>query len=115
MRTSRSEIGWALRFELEFTVGMVIGAPVGYPIEYSIIMLLELALGNYFGTWERSLVGVSLDTLTGLMIGTGEVSLVGLSLGLPLGSLLESPNNGAYMPGTLLGVPLGLWFGYVVV
>ena len=104
-----------MRFKFGLEVGMVLGEPVGSSLVYSVNMLIGLALGNYFGTWEGSLVEVSLATLTGLMIGTGEVSLVGLSLGLPLGSLIESPNNGAYMPGTLLGVPLGLWFGYVVV
>ena len=45
------------------------------------------------------------------MIGTREGYLVGLSLGISLVSSLESPNPGADLPGTLLGTPLGLWFG----
>ena len=73
--------------------------------------MIGLELDNSFGTWEVYLVGVSLVALTGMIIGTGEVSLVGLSLGIPLGCLLESPNPGSDMPDTLLGAPLGLWFG----
>ena len=90
---------------------MVLGSPVGYPFEDSISMLLGLALDNYSVTWEGYLVGVSLGTLDGLMIGTGKGYLVGLSLGLPLGYPLESLNLGAGLPGTLMGAPLGLWFG----
>ena len=41
-------------------------------------MLLGLELGNYFGTWEASLVGVSLGILYGLMIDNREGSMVGL-------------------------------------
>ena len=55
-------------------------------------MLLELALGNYFGTWEGYLVGFSLVTLSTLMIVTREGPYIGLSLGLILVSPLESPN-----------------------
>ena len=61
------------------------------------------------------MVRFSLVTLTVLMIGTGERSLVDLPLGLPLGSPLESPNTGYDLPDTLLGLPLGLWFGSDVV
>ena len=57
---------------------MVMGAHLGYPIGYSINMLLGLELGNYFGTWEASLVVVSLDIHYGLMIGNEEGSMVGL-------------------------------------
>ena len=48
--------------------------------------------------------------MRGLIIGTVEVYLVGLPLVLPLGYPLEYPNHVSMMPGTLLGVPLGLWF-----
>ena len=48
------------------------------------------------------MVGVSLGRLAGLIIGTGEGSLVWLSLGLTLGSTLESPNTGDYMPVMLM-------------
>ena len=78
-------------------------------------MLLGLAIGDYFGTWEVTLVGVSLGTMCGLMIGTVEESIFGLSLVLPLVSPLESPNPGADLPGTLLGAPHGLCFGFEVV
>ena len=110
LKTSGSEIGWALGFELGFLVDMVLGAPVGYPLGYSINMLLVLELENAFDTWEGSLVGVSLVVLYGLMIGTGEGYVVGLSLVIPLGYPLESPNTGAELSGTLLEAPLGLWF-----
>ena len=63
---------------------MVLVAPFGYLLEYSIKMLLGLALDNYFGTREGYLVGVSPDTMDGLMIGNVEVYSVGLSLVLPL-------------------------------
>ena len=45
------------------------------------------------------------------MIGNGEGYSVGLSLGLLIGLTLDSPNPGAELPVTLLGVPIGLWFG----
>ena len=73
-------------------------------------MFLGLALCNYFGTREGSLVGVSLGLLDGLMIGTGEVYLVGLSLELPLGFPFEYKNPGAELSGILMGVPIGFWF-----
>ena len=57
------------------------------------------------------MVGVLLCTMPGLMIGTGEVSLVDLSLGLPLGYPLDSTNPVDELHDTLLGAPLGLWFG----
>ena len=57
------------------------------------------------------MVGVSLGPLPALRTGTGEISMVDLSLGLPLGSQLEYPNTGADPPRTLMGAPLGLWFG----
>ena len=71
LRTSRSDIGWALGFDLGFTFGIFMGAPVGYLLKCSMIMLLVFTLGNYFGTWEGCLVGFSLVPLDGLMIGTG--------------------------------------------
>ena len=70
LRKSGCEIGWALVFEIRFSVDMVLVAPVGSPLGYSIIMLIVLALDNYFGTWEGYLFGVSLVTLADLMIGT---------------------------------------------
>ena len=69
--------------------------------------MIGLEIGNSFSTWEGSLVGA----LVGLMIGPGEGYLVGLSLGLPLGYPLEYPNPGSELPGTLLGAPIGFWFG----
>ena len=48
------ELGWDLVFELGLLVGMVLGTPVGSPLEDSIIMLIGLALVNFFGTWEGS-------------------------------------------------------------
>ena len=88
----------------------VFGNPLGYPLN----MWLGLALDKYFYTWEGCLVGVSLDTLDGLIIGTGGGSLVGLSLRLPLGPLLEPPNTGAEigslfesLTGVILGISLG--------
>ena len=63
---------------------MVMLAPIGYPLGYLINMLLGLALENYFGIREVYLVGVSLDTLYGLMIGTVEGPVVGLSLRLSI-------------------------------
>ena len=73
-------------------------------------MLLGLALGNYFGTREGSLVGISLVALCGLIIVTGEEYLVVLSLEITLGSPLEFTNPGAIMSATLLSAPLGRWF-----
>ena len=64
---------------------MVLVAPVGSTLEVCIGMFLDLALVDYFGTWEGSLVGVSLVSLGDFMIGIGEGYLVWLSLGLPLG------------------------------
>ena len=90
---------------------MVLGSPVVCTLLYYINIFLGLALCNSFGIREGYLVGISIGTLVGLMIGNGEVSLVGLSLGLTLGSPLDSPNPGAELPGTLMGVPLGFWFG----
>ena len=98
-------------FEPGLPVGMVLGSLVGFPLGYPINMLLGLSLFNSFGIWEGYLVEVSINTLVGLMIGTGERSLVVLSLELPRVSPLESPNPGADLSGTLLGSPLGLWFG----
>ena len=94
LRTSGSEIVWALGFELGSSVDMVLLAPVGSPLGYSINMLLGLALANYFVTWEVSLAGVSLGALDGLIIETGEGCLVVLSLGLSLGPTINSPNTG---------------------
>ena len=74
-------------------------------------MLLGLEIGTSFGSLVVSFVGVSIGTLIGFMIGSGGVSLVGLSPGIQIGSPLESPNPGAVLPGTMLGAPLGLWFG----
>ena len=68
MITSGSDLGWDLVFELGFSVDMMMVVPIGSPLGYSINMLLGLALVNYFGTWEVSLVGVSLGALDGLMI-----------------------------------------------
>ena len=111
MRTSGSGLGWDLVFELGLSVGMVLVEPVGSTHGYSINMFLGLELCNYFGRWGGSLFGVSFGTPAVLMIGTREGYLVGLSLGISLVSSLESPNPGADLPGTLLGTPLGLWFG----
>ena len=58
-------------FELGLSYGMVLVAPDESPLVYYINMLLGLALGNQFRTWEVSLVGVSLGTLVGLVIGIG--------------------------------------------
>ena len=58
------------------------------------------------------MAGVSIGTLDGLIIGTVELSFVGLSLELPLGYPLEYPNTGSVLPGTPMGTPIGLWFGY---
>ena len=90
---------------------MVMVAPVGYPLGYSINMLLGLVLFNSFDTWEGYLVRVSLGTLARLIIVTREGSLVVLSLLISIGFPLESPNPGDELPGTLLGAPIGLWFG----
>ena len=84
LRISGSELGWDMGFELGLSVGMVLGAPVGFPLVYQIKIFFGLEPGNFFGTWEVYLVGVSLGTLVVLIIGTGEGYLVGLSLGLPL-------------------------------
>ena len=45
------------------------------------------------------------------MVFTGGISLVGLSLGIPLVPPLEYPNPVVVMHGTLIGMPLGMWFG----
>ena len=110
LRISGSELGWTLVFDLGLSVGMVLVAPVGSLLEYPINKLLGLENFNSFGTWEVYLVGFSLLPLAILVIGTVGGYLVGLSLVLPLGSPLESPNPGTDLPGTLLGVPLGLRF-----
>ena len=78
-------------------------------------MLLGLDLGNYFGTRERYFFGFSLETLSGLKIGTGEGSLVGVLLRITLGTLLESTNTGADIPGMLMSAPIKLGFGYEAV
>ena len=70
-----------------------------------------LVLGNSFGTCEGSMVGFSLGRIYGLIISTIGEYLVVLSLGLPLGSPLESSNPGSELSDTLMGAPLGLWFG----
>ena len=90
-----------LGFKLGLLYGMVLGAPVGYPLRYSI---------NIFLAWNFAIHLVHGKDLW-FMIGTGEGYLVGLSLGLPLGSPLDSPNPVSELPDTLLGAPLGLWFG----
>ena len=90
---------------------MVLGAPVGYTLEESIGVFIGLSLGNPFGTLEISFTGVSPGKMGDLMIDTKEVSLVVLSMGIPIVSLLKFQNCGDVMPGTLLGDPLGLWFG----
>ena len=90
---------------------MVLVVNVGSTLGYSINIFLDLELFNSFGTWKVYLVGFLLRTMDGLMIGTGEGSLVGLSLVLPLVYPLESPNTGSELYDTLLGSPLGLWFG----
>ena len=71
LRTPGSELRWYLAFELDFLVDMVIVAPVGYPLGYSINMLLGLALCNWFGTQEGSLVIFLLGKKYGLIIATG--------------------------------------------
>ena len=63
---------------LEGSIKIVLVSPIGYPYGGSTSMFLCSALGNYFGTWEGYLVGVSLGTLVGLMIDTRERYLVGL-------------------------------------
>ena len=87
------------------------GAHVGSPLGYSTNMLLGLIPENYLGTWEGSLVGVSLGTLSSLMVGNVEGSFVGFSLGLPIRSQLEYSNHGAELTEILLGTLLGLCFG----
>ena len=72
MRASGSELVWDLVFEIEFSSGMVMVVPVVFPLGYTIIILLGLVLNNSFGTWEGSLVVVSLGTLSGFIIDTGE-------------------------------------------
>ena len=69
---------------------MVLVAPIGYLLGYFIKMLIVLLLETSFGTWEGSLVKVSLGTISGLMIGTGEGYFVGLSLLPPLALPFES-------------------------
>ena len=124
LRASGSELGWALRSELDFSVGVVLGATAGSSQEYFIIMLLGLSLRNNFGTWEGDLVGFPLDTLGVLIIGTGEGLLVSWSLGLPLGSPFESTNTRDLFSsffrsptgmifGTSLGNPLGYLLDYI--
>ena len=78
-------------------------------------MFLRLALGNFFCTWKVSLIGDSFGALIGFIIGNGELSLIILSPVHTLVYPLESPNAGDVLSGTLLTVPLGLWFGYKVV
>ena len=51
-----------MEFYTDLPVVMMIGATVGYRLGYSINMLLELELGNSFGTMEGSLIRVSLNT-----------------------------------------------------
>ena len=51
MRKYGFDIGWALIFELGFSVDMMLIAPVGYPLGYSINIFLGLVLENSFGTW----------------------------------------------------------------
>ena len=104
LRASVYDLGWALGFEPGFSFGMVMVAPVWYPLGYSINIFIGLKLVNSFVTWEFSLVGVSLGTLSCLMISIGEGYLAGLSLVLPLGSLLEYKNS-----GFVLGFFLNLW------
>ena len=105
LRTSVYELVWAMGFELNFSVYMETGSPIIYPLEYSINMFIGLALENSFGTWDVSLVGVSLGPIYGLMTVTEEVSLVWLSLGLALGSPFGYPN-----PGLTVIIPvLSLW------
>ena len=93
MRTSGSELGWVLRFELGLPVSMVMGAPVVYPLEDSISILLVFSLG----------------TLYVLMIGIVEGFLVCLSLKIPLGSPLNSPNP------ELTVIILGIYLGNILV
>ena len=90
---------------------MVLIEPVGHPLGDLVRIFLDLALVNSFNTWEVFLVGVSLGSLGGFMIGNEKGYLVCLSLGLPLVSPVEYRNPGDVLPGTLLGGPLGLWFG----
>ena len=115
MRTSGFDIGWSLVFEIVFSVEMVLIAPVGYPLGYSINIFLGLVIDNYFGTWEGSLVVVSLGALAGLVVVTGEGYFFVLSLLLPREYPFYSPNPGAELPGTLMGYTLGLFFGYEAV
>ena len=51
-----------MEFYPDLSVVMMMGATVGYRLGYSINMLLELELGNSFGTMEGSLIRVSLNT-----------------------------------------------------
>ena len=104
LRTSGSELGWALVFELGFSVGMVLGEPVEYILGYSINMLLVLALDNYFVTRDRYLVWFLLGLLVGLVIGIREGSLVYLLLGLPIKFSSEYPNPG--LTGIICGMSL---------
>ena len=86
---------------------MVLVAPFGYPLGYSINIFLGLVLSNSFGTWEVSLVGVLIGTLSDFIIDDVEGYLVGLSLGISLGYPLEYINPGSDLPGTLMVAPLG--------
>ena len=115
LRESDSVIVSDLGFKLGWSVFMVLVAPVWYPLEGSIGIFIGLVLSNSFGTWEESLVGVSLGTLIGLMIFTGKVYFVGLSLGLPLGLPLGYTNIEAVLSGTLLGATIGFWVLYEAV
>ena len=115
LRVYRSNIIWALVFELVLSIGIVLGVPGGYPLAYSIILLLGFALDTSFGTQEGYLIRFLLGTLSVLMIFTGEGYCFGLSLGIPLGSPPESTNPGDLIPNTMLGALLGLWFGYEAV
>ena len=78
-------LGAHVGYPLVGSIRIVMGSPVVSPLGVSIGMFLVLELGNYFGTREEYLVGVSLGAWGGLIVGTWEGSLVGLSLGLPLG------------------------------
>ena len=115
MRTLWSDIYWALGFELVLPFDMVLVATVGYPLEYSINMFFGLELEILFGSYEVSLVLVSIVTLSVLIIFTGYRYLAVLSLVLPLVYPLEYPNPG--LAGIIIGMslvnPLGYLLGYI--
>ena len=67
-------LGEPVRSSLGGSIGILGGAPVVYTLRCSIGMIIGLILGNYFGTWVRSLVGVSFGIL--------RVTLMGAPLGL---------------------------------